>query len=129
MQQDKIDAALTAALRHLEDSIKSQANNDEKTMSDHLWWATSEAEYAVFLLAIMQKDRLESASLKHGSLPKYATELLSTLVSAQQLLGSAKQNMHVGNYTQSYEDAWTARNLLFEAQEAIERKQRGTGKR
>jgi len=129
MQQDKIEAALTTALKHLEESVSAHARNDEHTMTNSLWLASSEAEYAVFLLSFTQSDKGEVNPLKLDSSPKQPFEPRLILTHAQQLLKSAKANAHVGEYRRSYEEAWAARNLLIKAQELLDKKRRERGKR
>jgi len=121
MQQDKIEAALTTALKHIEEAINAHAGNDEKTMGNSLWTTLAETEYAVFILSLLQSDR-SNTTLKQGTSGKQPTEPESTLTSAQRLLKSAKERVQDGDYVKGYEEAWTARNLLLKLQESLERK-------
>jgi len=129
MQRDKIEAALTAALRHMEALIGALPSKDEKTILDSLWSASSETEYAVFLLSLLQRGMSNATSQKQESTVKLPVELESTLSSAQQLLTNAKANLQAGNYVRSYEDAWTARNLLLRAQDHVDKKRRDAGRK
>jgi len=129
MQQAKIEDALTAALKHLEESISAHARNDENAMTSALWLASSEAEYVVFLLSFTQSDKGEVNPSKLGSSPKQPMEPEPILTHAQQLLKSAKTNAQAGDHGKSYEEAWTARNLLLTVQELLEKKRRQRGKR
>jgi len=129
MQQDKIEAALTTASRHMEDSIGAYTHNDEKAMSNSLWLASSEAEYVVFLLSLIQSDNSKTSPSKQGSSTRQSLELQSSLISAQQLLTSAKANVQAGDYKKGYEEAWTARNLLLKVQDLVEKKRKEEGKK
>ena len=121
MQQDKIEAALTAALQHMEEAFNAHARNDEKALSNSLWSTSAETEYAVFLLSLLQSDKLNT-TLKQGVSAKQSTEPEPILSSAQQLLKSAKEKVQAGEHTRGYEEAWTARNLLVKLQESLEKK-------
>lgn len=129
MQQDKIKAALTTALRHMEESISAYAHNDEKAVSNSLWIASSETEYAVFLLSLLQSDNSKTTPSKQGSSTKQSMELQSSLISAQQLLASAKADVQAGDYKKGYEEAWIARNLLLKVQDFVEKKRKEGGKK
>jgi len=124
MNRDKIVTALSSALNHLEDSESALSNNDEKAVTDALWSASAETEYAVFLLSLMQGERAESASWKHGSSSKQSIEFKPALTSARELLRNAKEKVEAGNIEKGYEEAWTARNLLLKAQELLEKKRK-----
>jgi len=129
MHRDKIEAALSAALKHLEDSMRAlSSSNDEKAVADSLWSASAETEYAVFVLSLMHGDKSESASWKHGSSPKQSIEFKPALTSAIELLKNAKTKVEAGNLEKGYEQTWTARNLLLRAQEILEKKRKETQK-
>jgi len=129
MQQDKIKTALTAALKHIEESVGAYAHNNEKTMSNSLWTASSEVEYAVFLLSLLQGDNSKITPSKQSSSTKQSLELQSSLAFAQQLLASAKANAEAGDYKKGHEEAWAARNLLLKVQDSVEKKRKQEGKK
>ena len=129
MQQDKIKAALTAALRHIEESIGACANNNEEAMSNSLWRASSETEYAVFLLSLLKSDNSKITPSKQRSSTKQSLEMESSFASAQQLLASAKANVETADYTKGYEEAWTARDLLLKVQDLVDKKRKEEGKK
>jgi len=125
MHRDKIETALSIALKHLEDSMRAlSSNNGETTVSDSLWSASAETEYAVFLLSLMLGNRAENASWKHGSSSKQSIESEPALTSALELLKNAKANVEEGNFEKGYEETWTVRNLLLKAQELLEKKRK-----
>lgn len=123
MQQDKIEAALTAALKHIEEAMNAHASNDEKAMSNSLWSTSAEAEYAVFVLSLLQNDKSHT-TLKQEVSAEQSTEPESILPSAQQLLKSAKEEVQAGDHMRSYEEARTARNLLLKLQSSLEKKRK-----
>jgi len=125
MHRDEIEAALSKALSHLEDSMKAlSTNNDEKAVSDALWSASSETEYAVFLLSLTQGNKAENVSWKHSSSSKQSTEFKPMLASARELLKTAKEKVESGRLEKGYEEAWTARNMLLKATDSLEKKRK-----
>jgi len=126
MQREKITVAINSATSHLEDSMRALAknNNDEKAVVNSLWLASSEIEYALFLFSLTHPDELESSSWKHSSQPKQVVEARPAMVSAQELLEEAKNNIEAGATAKAYEEAWTARNLLLKVQELFEKKRK-----
>ena len=129
MQQDKIEAALAEAKKHIEECISAYAHNDEEATSNSLWIASSEAEYAVFLLSLLQSDNSKTTPSRQSSSTKQPLELQSSLTSAQQLLANAEANVQAGDYDKGYEDAWTARNVLLKMQDFVEKKRKEEGKK
>ena len=123
MRQDKIEAALTTALKHIEEAISAHSHNDEKTMSNSLWSTSAEIEYAVFLLSLLQSDK-SNTNLKQASSAKQSAEPESTLNIAQQLLKSAKEKVLVGEYAKGYAEAWTAQNILLKLERSLESKRK-----
>lgn len=125
MSREKVESALSAALKYLGDSLRAMSNNgDEKTIADSLWSASAETEYAVFLLSLTQRDKTEGASWKHGSSSKQPIEFKPALTSAQELLQTARANVGADNLEKAYEETWTARNLLLKAQELLEKRRK-----
>jgi len=126
IHRDRIDAALTSSLRHLEDSVKALSSSaDEKAVSGSLWLATADTEYAVFLMSLLQEDRSEAA-WKQGVASKQTTVLETTLASAQELIENAKANVEADRFEKGYEETWKARNLLLKAQELLEKRLKDT---
>ena len=124
MHRDKIDNAISTALTYLEDSLRSLSSNRGEAVSDSLWSASAETEYAVFLLSLTQGDKAESASWKHSSSSKHSIEFKPALTSALELLNKAKKSVEVGNFERGYKESWTARNLLLKARELLEKKRK-----
>ncbi len=125
LSRDKIESALSTALKHLENSLRILSNNgDETAISDSLWAASAETEYAVFLLALGQEDKTEIYSWKQISSAKQKIDFKLALTTAQELLKKAKAYVDTENLRESHKEAWTARNLLLKAQELVEKKRR-----
>jgi len=125
MQKEKIREAINSAITHLDDSMRTLTkNNDEKAVANSLWHASSETEYALFLLSLIHHEKSESSPWKQSSQPKQVVEVSPALASAQSLLKEARNNLEAGATEKAYEEAWTARNLLLKAQELFEKKQK-----
>jgi hypothetical protein len=124
MSREKIESALSAALRHLEDSMAALSDNDQQAFSDSLWSTSAETEYAVFLLSLILGDKAEGTPRKHNSLPKQLTEFKPALKTALESLNNAKENLETGRIKKSHEEARAARNILLKAQELLERKRK-----
>jgi len=126
MHRDKIQAALTKALTHIEEAINTMkaSGSTEKALGDSLWAASAETEYALFLLALMQGDRAESAFMKRTSATRQIVELDIALAFARELFNSAKARVDENSFGASYEAASSARNLLLKAQEQLRKKRK-----
>ena len=123
MHRDKIEASLSTALQHLDDSLQTlSVNNDEQALSDLLWSALAETEYAVFLLSLIQGDTSESASWKQSASTKQSIAFGSAVTSARKLIKSAIAKIETGDFEESYKETWVARNLLLKAHELLEKK-------
>jgi len=125
MHKEKIQTALSKAMKYLEDSLKVlSSSGGENAASDSLWSATAETEYAVLLLSLTLGDRLEGSSWKHSSSSQQSMEFKPTLASALELLKNAKVNIEANNFEKGYEETWTARNQLLKIQELLEKKRK-----
>jgi hypothetical protein len=123
MHRDKIEASLSAALQHLDDAYRTLlSNSDDQALSDLLWSAFAETEYAVFLLSLIQGEKSQSASWKYSPVSKQSIEFEPALTSARKLIKSATVKISTGDFEKSYEETWIARNSLLKAQELLEKK-------
>jgi len=123
MHRDKIEASLKTALKHIDDSTRTiSSSNDKNLLSDSLWSALAEIEYAVFLLSIIEGEKSENPSWKHASSSRQPVELECALTSARKLIESARVKIEKDNLEKAYEETWTARNLLLKAHDAMEKK-------
>ena len=125
MQKEKIKDALNSAITHLDNSMHALAkDNNEKTVVNSLWLASSETEYALFLFSLINPEKSETSPWKQSSQPKQVVEVGPALASAQSLLKEAKNNLEAGTIEKAYEETWTARNLLLKVQELFEKKRK-----
>ncbi len=129
MHADKIEAALTEALKHLDNTIESLNGSDEKAAAYSLWSASSEVEYAVFVLSLAQSETQEIALATRVEASKERMEPKLALIDAQQLIQESKTSTQSGEFGKGYVEARAARNLLMKSQESLEKQLRGkTGK-
>lgn len=125
MHQEKIVVSLTSAINHLENLLRTWANNkDEKAFANFVWLAAAETEYALFLFSLAHKDKSGSPSWKHASTPKQSVEVQPALVSAQDFLKRAKDLMEAGDSVRAREETWTARNILLRVEELLEKERK-----
>jgi len=124
MHRDKIEEALSKALSLLEEAVSMMTAKvgNGKALEDALWAASAETEYVVFLLVLGLGERPEDVSTKRSSTAKQSMELDDALTSAKEFLRSAKARVEGDRFEESYEAAWSARNLLLKAQELLKKK-------
>jgi hypothetical protein len=124
MHADKIEAALTEALKQLDNSVKSLNGNDEGAAADSLWSASSEIEYAVFVLSLAQGEMQQHASPIGIEQSNEPSEPKLALIDAQHLIQESKTSVQSGEFGKGFEEAQAARNLLIRTQESLEKKLR-----
>jgi len=120
--QPKIVEAIKSAINHLENSMKALVNGDENRVSDSVWRAAADLEYANFLFAIMQ-DSSESRSWKLDLRSKQV-EIGPLLMSAQDLLKEAESSLGISELQEVYKKTWMARGYLLKVQEILEKKRK-----
>lgn len=98
---------------------------DERKVSDIVWHASAEVEYALFLFSVLCPD--EEPSGKPDPSVKQS-EAGPALVSAQGLLEEAKKDMDAGDLHEAYEKIWMARNHLLKIQENFDKEWKRRGK-
>lgn len=124
--QQKIIEALTSAINHLENSMKTLVNKDENGVSDSVWRAAADLEYANFLFSITQ-DETKSGSWKLDPNSKQE-EIGPLLVSAQDLLKEAKGGLDAGEFSESHKKTWVARGYLLKVHGILEKRRKKRGK-
>jgi hypothetical protein len=128
MYEDKINTALSTTLKHLTDSLKALSEGKSKALSDSMWSALLESEYAVFVLSLTQGEEAENAPWKKTSAATQKVELEPALTSAMELLKNAKKELKSSRLENAYEKAWKARNLILDTQGLADEKRRETKK-
>lgn len=123
MKQEKIAESTLSAANHLEDSLGALAKNDEEKLESHVWEASADLEYALFLFSLVHQDEGESSSWKAISHSRQV-ETGATLSSVQNLLRKAKSKMESGKLLDAHKMIWKARGHLLRIQGAFEKKRR-----
>jgi len=114
-RSERIINAIKKAISNLEcamDALISGKGEVERT----IWQAASEAEYAVFLLSLLQKS--ENHSWKTESKKMGEVEVGPALIAAQDLLKEAEKVFN-NNFEEAYRKAWTARQYILAARHAL----------
>jgi hypothetical protein len=125
MNQQKIMTAITSAISHLENSLKTMAkDNDEKDFDNSIWLAAAETEYALFLFSFQNQDASNNPSWKHDSIPKQMVDVQSALVSTQDILKGAVNSIETGSWAKAYEETRSARYILLRVEELLDKKRK-----
>lgn len=117
--RQKLLRALASAIGNLENSIKALAEKDERELRDHVWRAAADAEYALFLLSLVQQEEIKGSPPESGAYAK-KVEVEPALVLAQDLLNEAKDNIDIGGLHEAYGKVWGARGYLLRASTKLE---------
>lgn len=123
MRLGKLTRAITSATGYLEDSIKFVSRSDDKDVSDLVWRAAAELEYALFLFSITHQDESEGSSWKLG-LHSKEVEVESILASTRDLLEDAESKIKDGGLREAHKKTWMARGYLLRLQEFFEKKKK-----
>jgi len=121
--QGKITNALLSAMKHLEDSKKSITENNENKLSNHVWRASAELEYALFLFSILRQNEHQSHPWK-AELESKQLEAPPVIASTQELLQKAKVSFESGDLLEAHKNTWIARGYLMKVQEVLEKKRK-----
>jgi hypothetical protein len=123
MKQENILEAITSAIAHLENSMEGLIKKDEKKVTNFVWRAASDLEYALFLFSLIHQDETESSSWKLDPSPEQ-TEIEPLLTSAQNLLKEAKENFKANDLHEAHKKTWMARGYLLKVHDFFEKKRR-----
>ena len=88
-----VNSALESAAAFLEDAMKAVLKKDETKIRELVWKASSELEYALFVLSLMinEDEKLTKIRMKLDVDPNYKNDLGAVLVSAQDLTVEAQK--------------------------------------
>jgi hypothetical protein len=124
-QQKSIIEALTSAISHLENSMKALVNRDENRVMASVWKAAADLEYTNFLFSIT-RDKLKSSSWKLDLRSKQV-EIRPLLVSAQDLIKEAKNDLDADGLLEAYKKTWMARGYLLKVSDIFQKAQKNQG--
>ena len=120
MKQENILKAITSAIAYLENSMDALAKKDEKKVTNFVWRAASDLEYALFLFSLIHQDETESSSWKLDPHSKQI-EIEPLLTSAQNLLKQAKESFEADDLHEAHKKTWIAQGHLLRIQEFFEK--------
>lgn len=121
--KEKITKAVQTAQEHLEDSKKSITENNENALVGHVWEASAELEYALFLFSVLRQSENQSHPWK-VDLESKQLEVASVIISTQELLREANTSFENGDLLEAHKKTWIARGYLLKVQEFFERKRK-----
>jgi len=121
--EKKITKAVLSAMKYLENCRKSITGNNENALANHVWKASAEVEYALFLFSILRQNEHESHSWK-VDLKSKQFEVAPVIASTQKLLEKAKTNFENGDLLEAHKKIWTARGYLLKVQNVLEKKRK-----
>jgi len=124
-KQKSITEALTSATSHLENSMKALVNKDENRVMASIWKAAADLEYTNFLFSIT-RDKPKSSSWKLDLRSKQV-EIRPLLVSAQNLIKEAKNDLDADGLLEAYKKTWMARGYLLKVSDILQKAQKNQG--
>lgn len=117
MEREKLIRVISLVIHNLEKSIKALVTNDKKKVSNNVWYAAADSEFALFLFYVMYKDQLEDSEKSHFHLKNLKNLKIGTnLIHVRDLLNQAKENIKVNNIIEAYQKVWIAREYLLSVQ-------------
>mgnify|MGYP001147723557 CR=1 FL=1 len=119
--EEKITKAMHSAIGYLENSKRSIAEKNEDTLVSHVWKASAELEYALFLFSIVQQNDNQRHSWK-VDLESKQLEVGPVITSTYELLREAKTSFENGDLLEAHKKMWLARGYLLKVQEFFEKK-------
>jgi len=121
--EEKITRAVQTAQEHLENSKKSITENNENALVSHVWKASAELEYALFLFSILRRSENQSHPWKID-LESKQLEVAPVITSTQELLREAKTSFENGDLLEAHKKTWIARGYLLKVQEFFDKKRK-----
>ena len=119
--EQKITKAILSAKRHLDNSQKSIAEHNQDALANHVWKASAELEYALFLFTVLRQTEDRTHSWK-VNLKSRELELAPVVTSTQELVTNAQTHFEDGDLQEAHKNAWLARGHLLEVQNFLEKK-------
>lgn len=121
--EKKITKAVLSAMKQLENTRKSITENNENLLANHVWKASAEVEYTLFLFSIIRQNEHQSHSWKID-LKSKQLEVAPVITSTQELLQKAKVSFENGDLLEAHKKIWMARGYLLKVQNVLEKKRK-----
>jgi len=119
----KMLKALKSAIAYLDDSMLAMDKKDDNLLTDSVWLAAAELEYALFLFSMTAQNEIDKSKWKLN--PKLKkVEVGPTLVTVQDLLDEAEKYIESEKLSDAYKSAYIARNYMLEIQKDFTKKKR-----
>jgi len=119
----KMLKALKSAITYLDNSIVAMDKKDDNLLTDSVWHAAAELEYALFLFSMTVQNEIDKSKWKLN--PKLKkVEVGPTLVTVQGLLNEAEKCIKNEKLLDAYKSAYIARNYMLKVQKDFAKKKR-----
>ena len=118
MTADKAWAAVETATNHLKEALNAYSQRDLERAKLKVWEASSEVEYALFLLEL---DQTETEALEDEKPFKKGIEFEVGVLKAQERLKTALKDFQSKKPGDLLRTLWLARAPLIALQEKIEK--------
>jgi hypothetical protein len=119
----KMLKALKSAITYLDNSIVAMDKKDDNLLTDSVWHAAAELEYALFLFSMTVQNEIDKSKWKLN--PKLKkVEVGPTLVTVQDLLNEAEKCIKNEKLLDAYKSAYIARNYMLKVQKDFAKKKR-----
>lgn len=119
----KMLKALKSAVTYLDSSIVAMDKKDDNLLTDSVWHAAAELEYALFLFSMTVQNEIDKSKWKLN--PKLKkVEVGPTLVTVQDLLNEAEKCVKNEKLLDAYKSAYIARNYMLKIQKDFAKKKR-----
>jgi hypothetical protein len=119
----KMVKALKSAITYLDNSMLAMDKKDDGLLTDSVWHAAAELEYALFLFSISIQNEIDKSKWKLN--PKFKkAEVGPTLITVQELLNEAEKCMKNEKLLDAYKSTYIARNYMLKVQKDFAKKKR-----
>ena len=119
----KMLKALKSAMTHLDNSMLAMDKRDDNLLTDSVWHAAAELEYALFLFSITVQNEIDKSKWKLN--PKLKkVEVGPTLVTVQDLLNEAEKCVKNEKLLDAHKSAYIARNYILKVQKDFAKRKR-----
>ena len=119
----KMLKALKSAITYLDSSIVAMDKKDDNLLTNSVWHAAAELEYALFLFSMTVQNEIDKSKWKLN--PKLKkVEVGPTLVTVQDLLNEAEKCIKNEKLLDAYKSAYIARHYILKVQKDFAKKKR-----
>lgn len=124
----KMLKSLKSAIAYLDSSMLAMDKKDDNLLTDSVWHAAAELEYALFLFSMTAQNEIDKSKWKLNTKLK-KVEVGPTLVTVQDLLNEAEKCAKNEKLLDAYKSAYIARNYMLKVQKDFAKKKREAPKK